>query len=131
MDDFGEKLGSVFTAYIGRVVAFVLAPVLLVAVPPVTNAINEVLGTGYSDQQISNVAIAICVGLALVFWQWLRNRGDWENKLAELEALYEAGKQNVAMSEGMVGVEAPPDAPLSEPPSASSSALGTQPRPKE
>ena len=94
-----DKLGSVFNAYIGRIVAFVLAPVLLVAVPPVTNAINEVLGTGYSDQQISNVAIAVTVGLAAVIWQWLRNRGNWEKGIAELEALYEAGKQNIEAAE--------------------------------
>ena len=96
MDNFGDKLGEVFTANIGRVVTFVLTPILVVAVPPVTNALNEVLGTGFSDQQISNIAIATVVGLALVVWRWLGNRGNWENKLAELHMLYEAGAAEVA-----------------------------------
>lgn len=129
MDDM---LDSVFKSYIGRIVAFVLAPVLLVAVPPVTNAINEVLGTGYSDQQISNVAIATVVGLAIVIWQWLRNRGNWEKQLAELKALYEAGEQairavdaagpvdvKVEVEQGAVNEMAGQEQP-------SSSALGTQ-----
>jgi len=96
MDDFGGKLGAVFENYIGRIVTFVLTPILVVAVPPVTNALNDVLGTGFDDQQISNIAIATVVGLALVVWRWLGNRGDWENKLAELHMLYESGAAEVA-----------------------------------
>jgi len=109
MDDFGGKLGAVFENYIGRIVTFVLTPILVVAVPPVTNALNDVLGTGFDDQQISNIAIATVVGLALVVWRWLGNRGDWENKLAELHMLYESGAAEVAKH--------PVDPPPVEPPS--------------
>ena len=114
-------LDSIFNNYIGRIVAFALAPLLLVAVPPVTNAVNEVLGTGYSDQQISNIAIGISVGLAAVIWQWLRNRGNWEKGIAELDALYKSGQQLVESQEGQLitpeDVPPPPEGP-------SSSALG-------
>jgi len=96
MPDFGDTLDSVFKSYIGRIVAFALAPLLALAVPPVVQFLNEVLGTAYTDQQLSNIAIGTVVGLALVIWQWLRNRGNWENKLAELEALYKAGEQYAA-----------------------------------
>jgi len=98
-------LNSVFTSYIGRIVTFALTPLLLIAVPPVTNALNEVLGTGFSDQQISNVAIAIVVGIALAVWQWLRNRGNWEAKLAELEALYKSGEQLLNQQEADLAEE--------------------------
>jgi hypothetical protein len=113
MDDFGDRLSEVFTANIGRVVAFLLTPLLAVAVPPVVQGANEVLGTAYTDQQLSNVAIATVVGIAIVIWQWLRNRGKWEEKLAELEALYEAGKQNVQMAQGAQTLPDPPEGPAS------------------
>lgn len=92
-DSFVDTINDVVTSQIGRVVAFVLAPLLLVAVPPVTNAINEVFGLGFTDQQISNVVIAIVVGLALVVYKWLSNRGAYERTVVELHKLYEAGSQ--------------------------------------
>lgn len=75
-----------FEQYIGRVVAFVLMPVLAVAVPPAVNAVNEVLGTGFSDAQVTQYAIAAVVGVAIVVYKWLHNRGEWE-------ILAEAGRQ--------------------------------------
>lgn len=86
------NIDSIFKSYIGRIVAFILTPILVVVVPVVTNAANEVLGTGLTGQQISNVAIAGVVGVAGVAWQWLRNRGNWEQTVLELENIYEAGK---------------------------------------
>lgn len=71
-----------FDQYIGRIVAFVLTPILLVAVPPAVNAVNEVLGTGFTDQQIIQYALAAAVGLALVVYKWLQNRGEWEVLIA-------------------------------------------------
>ena len=92
---FSDQLESVFTANIGRIVAFVLAPVLVVAVPPVVDGLNNVLGTDFSNQQISNIAIATVVGLAIVVYKWLGNRGQWEKAMAELHLLYESGRQEV------------------------------------
>ena len=106
--DIGDQLDKVFSSYIGRIVAFALAPLLALAAPPVVKAVNEVLGTDFSDAQLSQIAIATVVGLAAVAWQWLRNRGNWETKIAELEALYKAGEQQLAMAEaaGPVKIEA-------------------------
>lgn len=88
-----DNLDTVFRSYIGRIVAFALAPLLGVAAAPAVKGINDVLGTGYTEQQLSNIAIGVGVGVALGVWQWLRNRGNWEAKLAELEALYRAGAE--------------------------------------
>jgi hypothetical protein len=82
--DIGTKLDAIFSSYIGRIVAFGLAPVLALAAPPIVEALNNVLGTDYTSQQVSNIAIATVVGVAAVIWQWLRNRGDWEKELAKL-----------------------------------------------
>lgn len=108
-------LDAIFRSYIGRVVAFVLTPLLAVAAAPAVNAVNEVLGTGFSDQQLSNIAIATVVGIAAVAWQWLRNRGHWEATVLEVEKLYEAGRQLVgeeAESDPVAppGLTAPPHA---------------------
>lgn len=90
---FTDTVNDVVTSQIGRVVAFVLAPILLAAVPPVTNAVNSVFGLGFTDGQISNVVIATVVGLALVFYKWLGNRGAYERTIVELHKLYEAGRE--------------------------------------
>ena len=86
-----DQLDTVFRSYIGRVVAFVVTPALAVAAAPVVQGINDVLGTGYTAAQLSNVTIAVVAGIALAAFQWLRSRGNWEAKIAELEALYRAG----------------------------------------
>jgi protein-S-isoprenylcysteine O-methyltransferase Ste14 len=88
-------LDSLFHSYIGRIVAFILAPLLALAVPPLVELVNDVLGTDFSDQQITYIAIATVVGVALVLWQWLRNRGDWEKSVLEVEKIFEVGREHV------------------------------------
>lgn len=101
-------LDTLFRNYIGRIVAFVVAPLLAVAAPPVVNFANSILGTEFTDQQLSNIAIATVVGVALVVWQWLRNRGQWETAALELEKLYEAGLGHIEAVEPVAppGVDA-------------------------
>lgn len=77
-------LDSIFKSNIGRIVAFIATPLLAVAVPPIVDGLNTVLDTDFSNQEISNIAIATIVGIAIVIWQWLRNRGNWETRVAEL-----------------------------------------------
>ena len=91
------NINNVIESNISRVVAWVLAPITLVAVPPVVNAVNEVLGTGYTDQQLSNVAIATVVGAALAFYKWISNRGRFEIATVEKVAneLYTSGADAV------------------------------------
>lgn len=94
------NVDNIIRSNISRIVAFVLTPILLVAVPPVTNAVNEVLGTGYSDQQLSNVAIAATVGVALAAYKWLANRGRYEIAAVEnvVTDVYTSGVENVGQN---------------------------------
>lgn len=117
--DFGDHLDAVFTSNIGRIVAFGLAPVLALAAPPVVKALNSVLSTDFSEQQLSNIAIATVVGLAAVVWQWLRNRGNWEAKLAELHIIGMTGEQIIEH----IPIDPEPDE-KEVPDAPSSSALG-------
>lgn len=91
-------IDKLVTSYIGRVVSFVLMPVLLVAATPVVNAVNEVLGVGLTDQQVVEAAIATIVGLALTGYQWLRNRGAQELAAVQtvVTKLHAEGAANVA-----------------------------------
>lgn len=109
---FTDTVNDVVTSQIGRVVTFLLAPLLLTAVPPVTNAVNEVFGLGFTDQQISNVVIAIVIGLALVVYKWLSNRGAYERTIVELHKLYEAGHELANASGGKASAGAPTDPSL-------------------
>lgn len=86
-------LDTFFNKYIGRIVTFVLTPLLAVLVPPVEHGLNSVLGTNFSDQQLSNMAIATVVGLAIVAYKWLHNRGVWEIVNRDVEKLVAAEHQ--------------------------------------
>lgn len=121
--DPGGVLDSVFNSNIGRIVAFGLTPLLALVVPPVVDGLNTALGTDFSNQEISNIAIATVVGIAIVIWQWLRNRGNWERALAEIYSVYEGGKPHVVTPDSAPTIPEvdPPDAPPEGP---SSSALG-------
>lgn len=71
-------LDSLFHQYIGRLVTFVLTPLLLVAVPPVTKGINDVLDTGLTDAQVTAFAITMALGLVAVVIKWLHGLNKWE-----------------------------------------------------
>jgi hypothetical protein len=94
-------LDSVFTSYIGRIVAFVLTPLLLPIVGAVAYWVQNVIGI---DLQ-AHVAIAtgfivsVVAGTALAIYQWLRNRGIFEKTVLELHHLYEAGNQLIAQEQ--------------------------------
>ncbi len=77
---------------ISRLVAWVLAPALAILIPPVTNAVNTALGTGYNDQQLSNIAIAAIVGTLLALWAWLRGRAQFETAATYVKERYDEGK---------------------------------------
>ena len=116
---------QVFKSQIGKIVAFAIAPLLALAVPPVVDALNTALGTDFSNQEISNIAIATVVGVAIVIWQWLRNRGNWERAVAELYTVYEHGR-DVVPGKPLPNPVSPPLGAPEDP--STSSALGMKPR---
>ena len=100
-------LDQLFHTYIGRVVAFVLVPVLTSLSITVVPWLNEVLGTDLTTDQVANAVLAVIVGQILLGWQWLRNRGNWEiaDKVqSEIQSAYDLGSATVD--------EPVPDAPI-------------------
>jgi sulfite exporter TauE/SafE len=91
------KFDDVVTNNVGRIVAFVLTPILLPGVGAVAFWLQNVIGIDL--QQYTAVAVGFVVsvvtGCALVAYKWLENRGAWEKGVAELEALYHAGQQAI------------------------------------
>lgn len=83
---------NVFTNYIGRVVAFVLTPLLLPLAATVAVWIQDVLGIDLDGAQLTGYVIAVVTGVALAAFQWLRNRGLWEQAQLELAKLEAAGR---------------------------------------
>lgn len=83
---------NVLTNYIGRVVAFVLTPLLLPLAATVAVWIQDVLGIDLDGSQLTGYVIAVVTGVALAAFQWLRNRGLWEQAQLELAKLEAAGR---------------------------------------
>lgn len=83
---------NILTAYIGRVVAFVLTPILLPIAATVAVWIQDVLGIDLHGDQLTAYVISVVVGVALAAVQWLRNRGVWEKAVLELQKLEAAGR---------------------------------------
>ena len=80
---------NVLKSNIGRWVAAGWALVAPTVVPPLVEFSNSVFALGWTDQQVSNFAIAGIVGGSLAVWQWIRNRGNWEAEVAKAAVLVE------------------------------------------
>jgi hypothetical protein len=93
--NLNKEIDGFFNKYIGRIVAWALGPVLLAVVPTLTRWINDGLGTDLSDQQLSNVMIAVVTGVAIVLYKWLHNRGEWERAVAITQSVYNQGQAAV------------------------------------
>lgn len=101
---------KLFHDYIGRVVAFAVAPAMAVVSPFVIQTANDVLGVNLTNAQLDHVTIAVIIGVAGVAYKWLHNLGAYERVQVELEKLYDAGNELVP-----VPVDAPVDAPADVP----------------
>jgi hypothetical protein len=82
--------------YIGRIVAFVLTPILVPAVTAVAAWAQDAIGINLDGAQLTAYVIAVATGLAVVAATWLRNNGTWEVASAELIKLHELGSQQIA-----------------------------------
>lgn len=80
-------------SYIGRIVAFVLTPILLPVVTAGAVWGQNVLGVDLHGDQLTAFIVTTVTGFALVVYRWLANRGEWEKVVKYVEGLYEAGKQ--------------------------------------
>lgn len=88
-------LDDVLRSNIGRVVAFILTPILLPVATAIAAWLQDVVGIDLTGQQLTGYVVAIAIGVALVIYRWLANRGEWERTTLELHKLLEAGRSEV------------------------------------
>ena len=83
---------DVTSSSIGRLVAFVLTPILIPVATGVAAWIQNVVGIDLTGDQLTAYVVAVATGLAIVVATWLRNRGQWEIAQAELQKLHALGR---------------------------------------
>lgn len=88
-------LEDVANSYIGRIVAFVLTPILLPTATAVAAWLQDAVGIDLEGGQLTAYVVAVAGGLTLTAVTWLYNRGKWEVGKAELDKLYELANHEV------------------------------------
>jgi hypothetical protein len=88
-------IDKLFNQYIGRLVAFVLVPVLLPVTGAVAKWLQDVVGVNLTGDQLTAYIVTTVVGVAAVAFKWLSNRGAFEiaaieNVVAEVYATGDA-----------------------------------------
>jgi hypothetical protein len=86
-------LDGVFQRYIGRVVAFVLAPILVPASAAVAVWAQDVVGINLDPNVLVAYVSSVAIGVAAIIYKWLHNNGLFENAVVELHSLYRAGSE--------------------------------------
>lgn len=93
--NFLDTVNDVVTSQIGRVVTFVVTPILLPVVGALAFWLQNKIGIDMNPTEATAYIAAIVTGGAGVIWKWLHNRGEYERSVIELHKLYEAGNQLV------------------------------------
>lgn len=88
MDEFNRVISS----NIGRIVAFVLTPILLPVIGAIAYWLQDKLGVNLDPQEAVAYIVTVVGGVAAVIFKWLSNRGEWETTIATIEQLHAAGK---------------------------------------
>lgn len=79
-------------AYIGRIVAGVVTPLLLPLAGAFAIWVNKATGLDLDGAELTAYVGTVVTGVAAVGYKWLSNRGEYEKLKLELEKLYEAGR---------------------------------------
>lgn len=85
-------LNDVISSNIGRVVTFVVTPILLPIVALGSVWLQDNLGINLDPTETVAYIGTVVSGLSLVIFKWLSNRGEWEKTVATIEKLHEEGK---------------------------------------
>ena len=96
----GDFFDQVARNQIGKVVAFVLTPLLLPVVGNLANWVQDVLGLDLNGADLTAYVVSVIAGVALVAYQWLRNRGRWEVAAAELAKVRSLGDNVLSSAAG-------------------------------
>jgi hypothetical protein len=99
--------------YIGRIVAFVLTPILLPLMGALAFWLQDVAGVDMDPEVATGFVVSVVVGLALAVWQWLKNRGNWETQAENVLASLDAGVLEGVLDDPVEDPEAE-DVPLDD-----------------
>jgi len=86
-----DVISAALKSQIGRVVAFVLTPVLLPIVGAVSVWAQDAVGINLDPTAVVAYVVAVVGGCALVAFKWLENRGRFELVAVEAQKLHDAG----------------------------------------
>lgn len=82
---------DVINSQIGRVIAFVLTPILLPTATAGAAWAQDAIGVNLNGAELTAYVVSVAVGLAVVIATWLRNRGEYEKAVTVIRGLHEQG----------------------------------------
>ncbi len=88
---FKDKADEAFESNVGRIVAFVLAPILLPVAATFAAWAQNAVGVDLHPDAVVALVVSTVVGLAAVVYKWISNRGQYERLLAEWQNLHDTG----------------------------------------
>lgn len=77
--------------YIGRIVTFVVTPVILPVATAFAVWAQDNLGVNLHGDQLTAYIVTTVAGLAIVIYKWVANLGLWERMVASIEHLHDEG----------------------------------------
>lgn len=86
-----DVISAALQSYIGRIVAFVLTPILLPAVGAISVWMQNSIGIDLPVEAVVGYTISTTIGVALVIYKWLENRGRFEIAAAQVVKLHDEG----------------------------------------
>lgn len=90
-DPVVSNVDDAVTSQIGRVVAFVVTPVLLPVLGALAVWLQDKVGINMDPAVLVGFVVSVVAGTAALAYKWLHNRGEYEKVVLELHKLYEAG----------------------------------------
>jgi len=86
-----DVISAALRSHVGRIVAFVLTPILLPLVGAGSVWAQDAIGVNLDPNEVVAYVVAVVAGCALVAFKWLENRGRFELVAAETQKLHDAG----------------------------------------
>lgn len=93
MDD--STVGNAFESQIGKIVAFVLTPILAPLVGALAFWLQDKLGINMDPAVAVGYIVTVVSAVAVAAGTWLHNRGKWEATVAETAALHDMASAEV------------------------------------
>jgi hypothetical protein len=98
-----DGINSGASQYIGRIITFVVTPLLLPVGTALAYGLQNWLGLDLDAAELTGYLTAIASGMGITAFKWVSNRGEWERTVLQLSEWYKLGKAAQA-----AGQPAPP-----------------------